>query len=231
MNEEENDKLVLSIPEYLTIDNYTKLQDVKSLKTPKDIINIISLISGGDPEVIAKMEKKEVDSVAQSIFQMFTSNDPKFWAIFELNGITYGFSPPSKWTLGEWIDAGEFSKNWKTNMNKLMALLYRPITKHNWKTPIWKAKYHFKLLANQPTNPFNVYEVEDYDSSTVDERSEILKNMPINIAQGAMAFFLAIGMELPKSSTTSLTPSQLKGVKEIQQMTLKSLFNSTTVGS
>ena len=231
MNEEENDKLVLSIPEYLTIDNYTKLQDVKSLKTPKEIINVISLISGCDPKEIAKMDKSEVDSVAQSIFQMFRTQDPKFWAVFELEGVTYGFSPPSKWKLSEWIDAGEFAKNWKDEMAKLMALLYRPITKHKWKSPIWKIKYHYKLLRKQKTNPFDIYEIEDYDSETVDGRSEIFRDMPIDIAQGAMAFFLAIGMELSKNSTISLTPQQKETMAIYQNEVIKSVFSSTTVGS
>jgi len=230
MNTQIETKQDLVIPEYLTIDNYTKLQDVKSLKTPQDIIRVISLISGGDPKEIAKMEKNEVDKVAQSIFKMFSTNNPKFWAVFELQGVTYGFAPPSKWKLGEWIDAGEFAKDWKTDLNKLMALLYRPITKHKWKNPLWKAKYHYKLLRKQKTNPFDIYEIEDYDSDTVDERSELLRDMPIDIARGAMAFFLAIGMELSKNSTTSLTLPQKETMATYQNEVMKSVFSNTMDG-
>jgi hypothetical protein len=86
--------------------------------------------------------------------------------------VEFGFIPKlDSISLGEFVDLDTYISDW-TDMHKAMAVLYRPVT-----------------LENK-----GMYLIEDYESS--DKYSEVMKDMPIDIALGAVVFFYRLGKEL-----------------------------------
>jgi hypothetical protein len=223
----------MNLPQYLTVDHFYKLQNVNALKTPEDIINVICLISGENKEDILKLTKEQIDTTVASLMRLFNESQPKFWPIFEYKGVIYGFQPLSKMTLGEWIDCDTYAKDWKNQLHNLLAVCYRPIAKHHHKSFIWRVKYNIKVWAGQSTSPFSIYDVEPYDTVTSNVRGELFKELPVEIAQGALAFFLEIGLKYSENITTSLVQSEteremiMTSNKEIREL----LYKTTTVGS
>jgi hypothetical protein len=223
----------MNLPQYLTIDHFYKLQNINALKTPEDIVNVLSLISGENREDVLKLTKDQIDTTTRSLMRLFNESQPKFWPIFEYKGVVYGFQPLSKMTLGEWIDCDTYAKDWKTQLHNLLAICYRPITKHNHKNFAWRVKYNVKVWAGQSTSPFSIYDVEPYNVESALVREELFKELPIEIAQGALAFFLEIGMKYLENTITSLAPleQEREMVMDSNKEIRKLLYKTTTVGS
>jgi len=223
----------MNLPTYLTIDHFYKLQNIQALKTPEDIVNVICLISGEDRDNVLQLPKEEIDTTTKALVQLFNTSQPKFWPIFQYKDIVYGFQPLSKMTLGEWIDCDAYAKDWKTQLHKLLAVCYRPITKHHHKSWVWRTKYNIKVWSKENVSPFSVYDIEPYNSETAIERSELFKELPIEIAQGSLAFFLAIGMKYTESTLISLLPNQEEKdlIISTNKKIIESLYSNTMVGS
>ena len=97
---------------------------------------------------------------------------PKLKKTFRLGNIDFGFHPQlSEMTFGEFVDADTFSGDWET-MDKAMSVLYRPI----------KDKFNDRYL------------IEDYDGET----KEFMKQMPLDVAFGAIFFLSNLRNELMK---------------------------------
>ena len=114
--------------------------------------------------------------VINHINDLFKENTPLMsrFSMSDVNGneVEFGFIPKlDNISLGEFVDLDSYINNWD-DMHKAMAVLYRPVT----------------LVKN------DMYLIEDYESS--DKYSEALKDMPIDIALGALLFFYRLGKEL-----------------------------------
>ena len=91
----------------------------------------------------------------------FTLTDPKG------DSVTFGFIPKlDDISLGEFIDLDNYIGDWQ-QIHKAMAVLYRPITFQKG----------------------DLYLIEDYEGS--DKYSEVMKDAPVNVALGAVVFFLS----------------------------------------
>ena len=75
-------------------------------------------------------------------------------------------------------------------MHKIAATLYRPITKHRFKSLKFAVKQKIKMLSNSVENVFDWYTIEKYDSDKRKEREEDFKDFPAHIFLGALSFFL-----------------------------------------
>lgn len=94
------------------------------------------------------------------------------------DGVTaeFGFIPNlSKMSLGEYVDLDTYISD-MDNMHKAMAVLYRPV--HN----SWEGKEHYRIAEYEGTEKY----------------AEVMKEMPLGIALGAMVFFYRLGMKLSK---------------------------------
>lgn len=94
------------------------------------------------------------------------------------DGVTaeFGFIPNlSKMSLGEYVDLDTYISDME-NMHKAMAVLYRPV--HN----SWEGKEHYRVAEYEGTEKY----------------AEVMKEMPLGIALGAMVFFYRLGMKLSK---------------------------------
>tara|TARA_R110000744_G_scaffold196593_1_gene315893 strand:+ start:16578 stop:17183 length:606 start_codon:yes stop_codon:yes gene_type:complete len=86
-----------------------------------------------------------------------------------VEGETYGFMPDlSSITIGEYADLEHcIGEGLQDNLHKVMAILYRPIT---------KAKDHW-------------YDIEPYNIETKKVREQIFKKMPAETVEAALVFF------------------------------------------
>ena len=94
------------------------------------------------------------------------------------DGVTaeFGFIPNlSKMSLGEYVDLDTYISDME-NMHKAMAVLY--LTVHN----SWEGKEHYRIAEYEGTEKY----------------AEVMKEMPLGIALGAMVFFYRLGMKLSK---------------------------------
>ena len=97
--------------------------------------------------------------------------------------VEFGFIPKlDDMTFGEFIDLEKYISDWQT-MHKAMAVLFRPV-------------YHSKK---------EFYEINEYEGSA--KYSEVMLDMPVDVAIGAMVFFYRLGSKLPL-----LTMDYLQGV-------------------
>ncbi len=224
----------MNYPKYLTVDHYLKLKDFEKITNASDLVKVINVITGLEEDEIKKLSKDDIDTLTDFVKNLLDNSVPKFWPVFEHKGITYGFNPISKMILGEWIDMDALSKDWQNNLHLLTATVYRPITKHNYKSWIWRTHYNIKVLTkDNTTSPFDVYEVEPYNADTVAERAELFKELPLEIAKGMLSFFLVFAVKHSETIQTSLLQTQEEKniVIEGNQNLIQQLYQTTTVGS
>ena len=117
--------------------------------------------------------------------------------------VEFGFIPKlDEMTFGEFIDLDGYISDWD-KMHKAMAVLFRPVI--------------FKK------NEF--YRVMDYEGSH--KYSDVMLDMPVSVAIGAMVFFYRLGSKLP-SYTLDYLQQELKG-KELPPQ-LKQTLEKNGVG-
>ena len=110
--------------------------------------------------------------------------------------VEFGFIPNfDKITTGEFVDLSKYGTDTET-LHKLIAILFRPIENSD-------------ALKN--------YTIENYNGT--EEYSELMKNTPINIVNGALLFFCSLAKELQKSTQRYMVEELKKAQKH--QGTLK----------
>jgi len=222
-------QISVKLPDYLTIEHYKGLKDIKDYSSIDGFVNLLSLITEYTPDEIKTWDASDATNLFKIITDKFEEAKPQFFAVIDFENEVYGFNPPSKMSLGEWIDLEELFKDPTNNMVEICSILYRPITKKHYKNPIWRGKYNWKtLVLKQSTNPFSIYDVEKYDNEKVKDRHDKFKNFPIQVAQGALGFFLAFGMNYYKNTLTSLTPEEVAVMEETTKAAMTSVFQNTT---
>lgn len=120
---------------------------------------------------------KDVANVAHRINQML-SEKPSLTLNFKLNGVKYGFHPSlEEMTYGEFVDLDSWLTD-TASLHQAMAVLYRPI--------IEEAGHRYKI--------------QEYQASGDGEH---MKQMPMDVAMGALLFFWHLGSELLNAILTS----------------------------
>ncbi len=108
----------------------------------------------------------------------------------------YGFVPDiNAISFGEWLDLDSNCKDFPKNLNKILAILYRPI-------------------SNQLGNK---YTIEPYNASHLKNADEF-NEMPLAIANGALVFFSTIEKELVNTSLQFLDSQVMTNLKEAMTM-------------
>jgi len=116
---------------------------------------------------------------AISHVQNILNETPDFHKQFTHKGIKYGFIPNlDDITTGEFIDIENYQKN-PADMWKLLSVLYRPITKEG---------------------QGHRYLIETYKGNV----NEQLKDVPSDVAYGALVFFCNLGIDLLTFTLKSL---------------------------
>lgn len=101
-----------------------------AIKTQNDPVKVLAVVSGMAEVSVRKLPSKVFDRAIEHIGTLCDTEVAKHQKVITLNGTDYGFIPDwSEFTTGEWIDMENHSKDMYTNADKIMALLYRKITR------------------------------------------------------------------------------------------------------
>ena len=136
------------------------------------------------------LKAKDVHRITNILADMFEQK-PQLKRRFVLNGVEYGFIPNlDDMTLGEYVDLDTYISKWE-EVEKAMAVLYRPIVERN-------GKY---------------YTIKRYDGSEVRMRAEKFKKMKAVDVNSCLVFFWTLGNEL----STILPLYLMERMKELKQ--------------
>jgi hypothetical protein len=175
-------------------------QDNKDAEDPEFLnLKMLEIFCGLTLKEAYNMKLNDFGFIINHLNELFEAKTPLVhrFSMSDVNGdeVEFGFIPKlDNISLGEFVDLDNYINNWD-DMHKAMSVLYRPVT----------------------AQKKNHYIIEDYESS--DRYSEVLKDMPIDIALGALVFFYRLGKELSSYLTNYLaeeiqTNSHLKQVLE-----------------
>lgn len=187
----ELDKQEYTLPDFLSIDSYIKVYNVKDFLGEEYFQSkLINAITGAKLESILKTNHAQINYISQYIMSLFPDTKYPFYDKFVLNGIEYGFIPSwKKMSFAEFVDLDTLLTKKENeiinNLHIICAIMYRPITK--------KRKEHD-------------FEIEEYDSKTVEERAQLFLNeLDVKYVLGGNFFFSVFAKQSLESSQPYLT--------------------------
>ena len=218
--------ITVKIPEVVTVEQYQKFGTLDHLTNTQRIIRIVSAISGYDEKEVGTWKVNYLFQIYKDLNDRIAELEPVFLPMFEWEGTTWGFQPLHKMTAGEYIDLESRLKDGVGKINEVLAILYRPITEHEFDGLEWKFKHNYKYAIGKAENLFKYYTLEDYDVEKRTWREKQFMNLPINLALGAYNFFLFVGVKYSQSLETSFQKIYNKMTKE-EKKKLNQLLNIT----
>ena len=195
-------EIELSVPNELsdiTLGQYQKY--LKILDQNKDDDNATEFINMKTIEIFCNIEFKDVLKIplaeAEKVLTIINKafeEKPDIIRHFKLLDVDMGFIPNlERISLGEYIDIENAITDWQT-MHKAMAVLYRPVN--------FKSKERYTIAPYEPS----------------DEVSELMREMPLDVAMSSVVFFYDLGKELLKAIPTftqeNLTEEQIYLLKQ-----------------
>jgi hypothetical protein len=216
-------KIQIELPEYLTIEAFSKLGDLEGLTELQTVVRVLSAITGQPVDTIERWNIDSVKSVYTKIMEDILDFDAVILPVFEYQGILWGMQSLSKMKVGEYIDLERLMK--ENNIAEVMAIIYRPIINNKLDSFERKVVMNLKAVTGKVDNIMKWYEVEPYDNTIRWERSQILKGLPMAVASGAYSFFLLIGIELQNNLIQS-SPNLSKMEKEVMRAELDQAYQN-----
>ena len=217
------DEQSYTIPDYISIENYSKIFKIKDLfKEDYFAAKLVSIITGAPMDVLLDSEYQEIAYLAHSIISILPNEENEyFFDRFEIDGIHYGFFP--NWrdlTFAEFVDMDTISTKKPEQLldmlHILAAIMYRPIVNET-------SKHNF--------------EIEKYDVESMKKRAEIFKKkLDVNYVIGAQFFFIKFAKKcLEPSLQSSMTKlsmwETIKLIWMMWRMVFKATSNKRMVGS
>jgi hypothetical protein len=216
----EGDEYIL--PEYISIDNYSKIYKIKDLFSDDYFsAKLISIITDAKIEDLLESDYQEVSYIASYLMSLIPLGQPEFKDRFELDGVKYGFFP--NWrdlTFAEFIDMDTISTKKPDELldmlHILAAIMYRPIVEE-------KSEHDFKI--------------EKYDVNTMVERAELFKKkLDVKYILGAQFFFIKFANRF--SSYTQISSIQtlslwtkIKIIWSLRKLIWNLVFRRRSAGS
>lgn len=181
----------ITIPTHLSEVPLYKMVEYNSLPHQEETergIKAVSIFLGLTNQETARLPLKVLNRAVKHISK-FLNETPELQPTFEHKGVKYGFIPNiDDITTGEFIDIENYQKEPKDTY-KVLSVLYRPIVKEG------QGKRY--LIA-----PYK------------GEVNDAFKDMPSDVAFGAMLFFWGLGIDLLRC-----TLKYLEQKKEVQTKT------------
>ena len=179
----------------LTLGEYMTLQKINKddLTTPK----LMEIITGIPEKDIKKIDDKRSLYIVNKILkEKMKDRGKSVRATFEFKDKLYGLETDlTKLNFGGWIDLETFiSMGFKENLNKIVALYYRPI----------KAQLGKKYI------------LEPYDTDDCIKRSEEFLELPFDYVAGASSFFLTFTNQYTKDTIHILKRKNLRMRKRMK---------------
>ena len=187
----------LKIPNKLseiTLGQYQQFSKISTDDADEDFLQkkTIEIFCGINLIDVVKIKYTSIIRVIGVINKMF-SQKSVFTNRFKMNDTEYGFVPKlDDMTYGEFVDLDTLMSDWST-MDQAMAVLFRKV-KDTHKTK---------------------YTIEEYNQ----EESQDMKQMPLDVAFGAIFFLESLGKELTNHSLSYLVKKS-KSMTEQQKQTL-----------
>ena len=135
------------------------------------------------------------------------SQETEFIRRFEYKGVEYGFIPDlEELRASEFFDTDFYIKD-KTQLNKLCAVLYRPVKDVKWRSRMVK---FISWVSKKTRIPINInifkkseelYDIEKYEGT--DKYSQVMMGVSYKVALGAMVFFWNLKKITSKDLDTS----------------------------
>jgi hypothetical protein len=194
----------------VTLRQYLKLQKDLVAYGDDDVSYTATLLyhlCGVKPHWIPQLPTDVLNSIKTDLRGFMGDSNYPLQRIITINGTEYGFEPNlSTMAYAAYLDITKWEKiTIDKNWSKIMAILYRPITK--------------KTLS--------LYQIEDYDSNKSD--SELFDELGMDIHFGAMFFFLHTLTDLVNDILNSLKevelPPNIKSILEKNGEAIKQLYN------
>jgi hypothetical protein len=189
--------LSITIPTSLneiTLEQYQKYLSIAKDNQDSMFLNhkMIEIFCGVSLLEVSLMKMKDINDILLRLEETFKQGTDKLIRTFKHNGVEYGFIPNlDEITLGEYTDLDTYISDWD-NMHRAMAVLYRPIKN--------------KLSNN--------YTIVEYNGSQ--ERCELMKTMPLDVALSSTVFFFNLLAEL-----LTYTANYLETDKTVQDLLKK----------
>lgn len=216
------DEIEYFVPDYISIENYTKIYKVKDLFNEEYFAaKLINIISNAPVNVLLESEYQEINFIANYIMNLIPTDKPVFYDRFELNGVQYGFFPNWKdLCFAEFVDMDSIATKKPEELldylHILAAIMYRPIIDE-------KSEHNFTI--------------EEYNVELMKKRSiEFKKYLDIKYVLGAQFFFIKFAERFSNHSLEFLSYpmnlwSQLKLVWKITRMIHKIRLRKSMGGS
>ena len=183
-------KYEVQIPDYFTVKHYKEFDRFAHLEERDQMLAMISLLTETPREELNEWPIQLLVKVYNTLNDTLKDVQPEFYPVIEWEGKQYGFQPMHKMSAGEYIDIDTLSRDTKTNLNHLLAILYRPITKNKLKSAKYVTKNIIKVYNGDVENAFDYYDVEKYNVGTRKAVADDFDSFPVNVALGALGFFL-----------------------------------------
>jgi len=215
-------KIKPNIPGYLSIKDWKYFNSLEHLSQTDKMVAMLSELGGVEKETLLKSKATDLSDAYKALLEAFQESQPEYYPVFELDGVLYGYTPMTKITLGEYVDLERLAAKSHENLEEIMAILYRPITKQRFSGLKWAYKSTTKIAMGEAENLFQYYEVEEYDSSKRSELAKKLSALPSSMGLGALSFFLLLGSSVSiNSQISSLPPKEATKMMKMlnQQMT------------
>ena len=160
----------------VTLDKWVKLITKKNKLKAKEAQNTISDLSDIPKKLINELAIGDVAILLKRISDLQAKENTKLNKIITINDIKYGFHPNlEELTLGEYADIETYLNNgMEDNIDKIMAVLYRPITEE----------------------VEGKYSIEAYGKSDLRMRAEKFKKMKAKDISNCLLFFWTFVKEL-----------------------------------
>jgi hypothetical protein len=180
------------IPDFISIESYSKMYKVKDLFSDDYFAaKIVSILSDAPLEDLLEADYTDVQYLASYIMSKIPLDKPKFIDRFEIDGVKYGFFP--NWrelTFAEFVDMDTISTKKPEELLELLhilaAVMYRPIIEET-------SEHDFKI--------------EKYNIETMKLRAELFKTkLDVKYILGAQFFFINYANRFSSYSQLSLMP-------------------------
>lgn len=151
----------------------------------------IVMFSGISYHQIDRVSHKDLEAVMVQIDEALNKDD-EFIQRFDFKGVEYGFIPNfDTITTAEFVDLSKYGVEPET-LHYLMAILFRPIVKDS----------------------IGSYDIATYKGTA--ETFELMKELPMNVVNGAIVFFCNLSTELQSYIQKFTAEQELKKDKERQ---------------
>ena len=215
----------ITLPDYLTINDYKKIVSLEHLSDVDKMIEQVSILTKISKDEIRTWKGDSVMKIIDKIYSLINGAQPEFYPLIEFEGKTYGFASLSKMTLGEYIDLENLCKNPNENLSEIMALLYREVTENKFDTFKWKLKSRVKLAIGKTEDLFKYYKIKPYNSSERAIDADIFEAFPVQYILGALFFFTLIKTEYLNDTMLS-SNHQTMEISTLAKLEMKNLMLS-----